>query len=1067
MALSWMRGLVTRTSKSRRSIRASSRRPAWRGLELLEGRELLATFLVSNLGDSGSGSLRQAMIDANSTPGPDDIDFSVAGVVHVGPTSLPALSDTVAIDGTTAPGFAGAPVVTVDFGGTSGFDFAAGSDGSMLKALAIVNAGNSGVTLDASQITVAGNNIGLLADGTTVAGSNGDGIRVNATSHDDLIGQVNPVSSIDYYDTSAVSVQPVSGWQGIRNASTPDHYLITGTSQANGLLYIGPITGAGGTTYLVNDPVATSTSVYGPDDLGDGLLRLVGSYRDGGSTVHGFLFEGTTVDLSTAANYTTIDYPGAQFNYVHSTMGGLAVGNADGPEGNLPIGTGHAFMWDVASHSFLPDIVYPGSTSTTAYGIWHNGGTSYTIAGGYTTGLDPTQPVSNAYLVDYDSATGQYTHWTSFAYPNGVVGKDYVAHFEGLSSPEKGVYTISGDSAETGAGHPVQGSLIAVHRNADGTFGHAYWVDLHYPGTVGLTSANSVAGNQVVGITLGSPSEFSYQATVNLDFQLSNVISGNHGNGIGIYGASRVRVAMNQIGTDESGQVALGNAANGILVTNGAADNYIGGQVSAGNDPTADLFVRPPQGNLISGNGNNGVCINNGATRTLLSGNFIGTGSDGNEALGNHLNGVAIDHSNGNLLIGCTVQQSPFVYYNVISGNGQNGLQINSSNNTTVQGNFFGIGADNAIRVPNGGDGVLVSGTSQNIQLGGVIPLGNVISGNTGNGLEVRDTASGLISFNTFAGLYAFGGAAPNGGDGILITSTGGNNLIRTCLVGGNLGNGIEITGHATGVQVTETGVGTDSLLLHAIPNGGSGIVISGSAHGNAIGGFQPSIEPRNTISGNGRYGVEILGSAYSNSIVHSFIGTDGYGIGPLGNGLGGIYLGPGTRSTLIGGSSDAFRNRICFNTGNGVTLMGSSGNQIFGNTITWNAGCGVAVNGGRSNQIGGRFIGNTISNNAQTGVYVTGLLPLTSIQGNQITSNGGDGITLFAARMLLVGGIASGGGNWVTGNHGFGLAAYGPGYGSVLWNNLIFANTRGDIDLSHSQGVIVVPPTRRPMPLV
>ena len=92
-----------------------------------------------------------------------------------------------------------------------------------------------------------------------------------------------------------------------------------------------------------------------------------------------------------------------------------------------------------------------------------------------------------------------------------------------------------------------------------------------------------------------------------------------------------------------------------------------------------------------------------------------------------------------------------------------------------------------------------------------MIPLGNVISGNNGNGIEVRDTASGFTSFNTFAGVYAFGGAAPNKRDGILITSSGGNNLIRTCIVSGNLGNGIELGGNATGVQVTDTAVGTNT----------------------------------------------------------------------------------------------------------------------------------------------------------------------------------------------------------------------------------------------------------------
>ena len=110
--------------------------------------------------------------------------------------------------------------------------------------------------------------------------------------------------------------------------------------------------------------------------------------------------------------------------------------------------------------------------------------------------------------------------------------------------------------------------------------------------------------------------------------------------------------------------------------------------------------------------------------------------------------------ANGNQLIGCTFQQSPFVFYNVLSGNGGNGLRITNSNDTTVQANFMGAGADNATVVANGGDGLLVSGTSKNTQVGGVIPLGNVISGNNRNGIEVTGKASGFTSFNTFAGIF-------------------------------------------------------------------------------------------------------------------------------------------------------------------------------------------------------------------------------------------------------------------------------------------------------------------------
>jgi hypothetical protein len=42
----------------------------------LEDRSLLSTFTVTNLFDSGPGSLRQAVLSANAHPGADVIDFA-------------------------------------------------------------------------------------------------------------------------------------------------------------------------------------------------------------------------------------------------------------------------------------------------------------------------------------------------------------------------------------------------------------------------------------------------------------------------------------------------------------------------------------------------------------------------------------------------------------------------------------------------------------------------------------------------------------------------------------------------------------------------------------------------------------------------------------------------------------------------------------------------------------------------------------------------------------------------------------------------------------------------------
>ena len=89
-------------------------------LEALETRQLLSTYVVINTNDSGVGSLRQAIINANKDTSPDDIVFNIPAstaplldvpVPGFDPgtqtwtitlqSPLPAITNTVSIDGYT------------------------------------------------------------------------------------------------------------------------------------------------------------------------------------------------------------------------------------------------------------------------------------------------------------------------------------------------------------------------------------------------------------------------------------------------------------------------------------------------------------------------------------------------------------------------------------------------------------------------------------------------------------------------------------------------------------------------------------------------------------------------------------------------------------------------------------------------------------------------------------------------------------------------------------------------------------------------------------------------------
>lgn len=466
---------------------------------------------------------------------------------------------------------------------------------------------------------------------------------------------------------------------------------------------------------------------------------------------------------------------------------------------------------------------------------------------------------------------------------------------------------------------------------------------------IGLNLAGTAFGNRGDGV-FASRSASGNAIGLNLSGvsgAVTNVISANRGSGIVLDGSSGNTVEANRIGTNPAGTEAIPNGRDGLQITSGADGNEIGGteftNAATGktNNPTGSegtttpVFVVPPLGNLISGNSRDGVLISGGAQGNMLNGNFIGTTADGDSALGNRGNGVWINKASFNSLIGCKFTNNPFVYYNVVSGNGGNGILITNSGNVTVQGNFFGTAADNDATIGNRLNGIKVANGSRNTQIGGVIPLGNVSGGNGLNGIAVTTGARGFTTFNTFGGLFAFGGAAPNGRDGVLITSAGGNNLVRTNVLSGNRRNGLELGANATGVTVDPDIAGMDTEGTAPLANGRDGVLIDGNANHNIIGGSLRSVIRQNTFSGNKSFGLVITGTAHDNRVFTSYIGVEILGTKPAANGRGGVLVSGSAYRNVIGNIKLHPANLISANTGNGVTLLASTRhNRVVSNFV-------------------------------------------------------------------------------------------------------------------------------------
>lgn len=545
---------------------------------------------------------------------------------------------------------------------------------------------------------------------------------------------------------------------------------------------------------------------------------------------------------------------------------------------------------------------------------------------------------------------------------------------------------------ELGTGLEIIGSRVqvrglAIHRfNPGSGTNAAIWI--HGPGATDNWIYGNLLGTDASGVVaLGNRrglliQEGADRNTIGTDGNgvedatEANVISGNEWRGVVLSTAGNV-VAGNRIGTDVTGQFALPNLI-GIQVF-GSAGNRIG----TNGDGVEDAAER----NVISGNAADGILLVNGATGNIVAGNLIGTDATGLAPLPNGGNGIYAFASTANAIGGTAAGAG-----NVISGNALAGVVIEQGGGNVVQGNLIGVGSDGASAVGNGGAGIHLLNASDNT-IGGATPgARNVISANNPGGIgwiggiTVAGTGAdrNLIAGN-YIGTDATGTIALENQDGVVLDLGPSHNTIG----GPSSADGNVISGNRwSGVAFRSAGSG------NLVVSNRLGLGVDGSAIGNLTGLYAESTaeilvgEPGsgNVISGNRGAGVFFL-NVNASVLRSNRIGTDPDGLTARPNYAAGIHL-ENSPDNTIGGASAELGNLISGNNPDGlgwvggITLAGwdSARNIVIGNTIGTDVSRsqvvsnfdGIAVvNGAWENTIGGETggEGNLISGNRASGV--------------------------------------------------------------------------------------------------
>ena len=627
---------------------------------------------VTTTNDTGSGSLRYAILQSNTNPGPDIVEFHIPGTKAWGirpATVLPDVTEMVTIDATTQTGYSNQPVVLLDGRSvSSGSGLSLKSGMSTVQGLAI--GGFSGYGIDivgAPSNTIRACFIGTDLSGTNVLRNAMGGIHIRRSAGN-FIGGDEPNSGNLISGNTAYGIliedSPQCLWNtiagnrigttltgtarlpnfkegiamvnGVSNRiggfTTAERNIISGNN-GNGIAISGAycsnniITG----NYIGTDVSGSLALSNGADGIviisGASYNQIGGTEPGAGNLVSGNLVNG--IDFSLGANLNQVSG-----NWVGLKAGGLAalpngaVGIAISSSTNNLIGGSTSGAGNIVSGNRQSGVYLSGSAvrSNRFEGNWIGvDATGANAIPNNTSGITISGGVGNT----IGSSTPGGGNVVSGNLINGIL--------------------LDGASANLILGNFVGTDPLGIRKLGNGSVWH------------GIVLAEST-GNQIGGA--GSSSR--------------NVVSGNY-YGILVYGggSSNNVIRGNFVGLDGTGMQPLGNSSDGISIrssgtspTQAPRNNTIGGS-------------EPGAGNIISGNVLSGVYLTNSHGNTFL-GNWVGLKADGVGSMPNGAHGLEFDQSEYNQIGGTDPAAANRIAF---AAGVRSGVRIRSGAHNVVLGN--------------------------------------------------------------------------------------------------------------------------------------------------------------------------------------------------------------------------------------------------------------------------------------------------------------------------------------------------------------------------------------------